>query len=313
MGAPPAQPDFQFMADRRLQVFHAVAKHLSFTKAAEALYMTQPAVTFQVKQLEEQFNARLFDRSHGRIKLTSAGELVLSYAERILHLSAELEARMTEMSGDIAGPLIIGASLTNGEFILPQVIGEFQASHPRIEIRLTVGNSELIENRVADRSLDVGFIESPSHFSNLETQEICEEELLVICAPDSEIARMRRVAPEQLVAQPYVRREPGSGTREFADRYFRQHGVSPDDLNGGMELGSTAAIKNVLETGFGFSIMSHASIVKELRLGSLVGIPLEPRLIRILSWVCVKEQFRPRRLQSFIDFATARMRQIASA
>src|SRR5690606_14509006 len=180
-----AEPGFRFMADRRLQVFHAVAKHLSFTKAAEALYMTQPAVTFQVKQLEEQFNARLFDRSHGRIKLTSAGELVLSYAERILGLSAELETRMAEMSGEIAGPLIIGASLTNGEFILPQVIGEFQASHPRIEIRRTVGNSELIENRVADRSLDVGFIESHSHLPSLETQQICEEELVVICAPGS--------------------------------------------------------------------------------------------------------------------------------
>lgn len=301
------------MADRRLQVFHAVAKHLSFTKAAEALYMTQPAVTFQVKQLEEHFNARLFDRNHGRIRLTPAGELVYSYAERILSLSAELEARMAEMSGEISGPLIIGASLTNGEFILPQVIGEFQASHPRVEIRLTVGNSELIENRVADHSVDVGFIESPSHLSNLETQQICEEELLVICAPGSEIARMRRVTPAQLVDKPYVRRESGSGTREFADRYFRQHGVSPDDLNVVMELGSTVAIKSVVETGLGYSIMSRASVQKELRLGTLVAIPLEPRLIRILSWVRLKEQFRTRRLQTFIDFATARMKQIAAA
>ena len=300
------------MADRRLQVFHAVARHLSFTKAAEALFMTQPAVTFQVKQLEEHFNARLFDRAHGRIKLTPAGELVYTYADRILSLSAELEARMAEMSGDIAGPLIIGASLTNGEFILPQVIGEFQASHPRVEIRLTVGNSELIENRVADRSLDLGFIESPSHLSNLQTQQICEEELLVICAPGSEIARMRRVNPAQLLDKPYVRREAGSGTREFADRYFRQHGVSPDDINVVMELGSTVAIKSVVETGLGYSIMSRATIVKELRLGTLVAIALEPRLIRILSWVCLKEQFRTRRLQTFVEFATARMKQIAA-
>ncbi len=307
-----ASQGFRFMADRRLQVFHAVAKHLSFTKAAEALYMTQPAVTFQVKQLEEHFNARLFDRSHGRIKLTSAGELVYEYAERILNVSGELEARMAEMSGDIAGPLIIGASLTNGEFILPQVIGEFQASHPRVETRLTVGNSELIENRVADRTLDLGFIESPSHLSNLETRQICEEELLVICAPGSEIARMRRVTPAQLLDKPYVRREPGSGTREFADRYFRQHGVSPDDLNAVMELGSTVAIKSVVETGLGYSIMSRTAIIKELRLGTLVAIALEPRLIRILSWVCLKEQFRTRRLQTFVEFATARMKQIAA-
>lgn len=300
------------MADRRLQVFHAVAKHLSFTKAADALFMTQPAVTFQVKQLEEHFNARLFDRSHGRIRLTAAGELVYAYAERILSLHGELESRMAEIGGDIAGPLIIGASLTNGEFILPQVIGEFKTIHPRVEIRLTVGNSELIENRVSDRSLDLGFIESPSHLSTLETQEICEEELFVICAPGTGIARMRRIAPAQLAAEPYVRREPGSGTREFADRYFRQHGLPPDDLNVVMELGSTVAIKSVVETGVGFSILSRAAVAKELRLGTLVAIPLEPRLIRILSWVSLKEQFRTRRVQTFVDFATSRMKQIVA-
>ncbi|MCC6533500.1 MAG: LysR family transcriptional regulator [Burkholderiales bacterium] len=301
------------MADRRLQVFHTVAKHLSFTKAAEALCMTQPAVTFQVKQLEEQFNARLIDRNHGRIRLTSAGELVDQYAERILKLSHELEQRMAEMSGDVAGPLAIGASLTNGEFILPQVIGEFQKTHPRVEMHLTVGNSELIESRVADRSLDLGFIESASHLASLETQAICEDELVVICAPKSELARLRRLTPQQLLGQPYISREAGSGTREFADRYFRQHGIPPEDLNVVMELGSTVAIKSVVETGLGFSIVSRATIPKELRLGTLLAIALEPKLIRILSWVSLKEQFRTRRLQAFVDYATARMKQIALA
>ena len=301
------------MADRRLQVFHSVAKHLSFTKAAEALFMTQPAVTFQVKQLEEQFNARLFDRSHGRIRLTPAGELVNHYAQRILQLSSELEVRMAEMSGEIAGPVTIGASLTNAEYILPQVIGEFQKRYPRVEIRLTVGNSELIESRVADRSLDMGFIESPSHLPTLETQEICEDELVVVCAPRSALAKFRRLAPEQLMAQPFVRRESGSGTREFADRYLREHGISPDDLDVVMELGSTVAIKSLVETGLGFSIVSRAAIPKELRLGTLLAIPLEPRLIRILSWVCLKEQFRTRRLQVFVDFATTQMKLIALA
>jgi DNA-binding transcriptional LysR family regulator len=127
------------------------------------------------------------------------------------------------------------------------------------------------------------------------------------------MARMRRAEPARLLEQPYVRREPGSGTREFADRYLRSHGISPDDLHVVMELASTVAIKSVVETGLGFSLMSRAAIVKELRLGTLVSIPLEPRLIRILSSVCVKEQFRPRRLQTFVAFATGKMRQMASA
>ena len=301
------------MADRRLQVFYTVAKQLSFTKAAEALFMTQPAVTFQVKQLEEQFNTRLFDRSHGRIALTSAGELVFDYAERILKLSAELEIRMAEMSGEVSGPLLIGASLTIGEFILPRVIGEFKARYPRVQMHLTVGNSETIENRVADRSIDLGFIESPSHSPSLETQIIGEDELVVICAPGHELARNRRLVPAQLAGRPYVSREVGSGTREFADRHFRQHGVSLDELNVVMELGSTVAIKSVVETGLGFSIVSRATVPKELRLGTLVAIPLEPSLIRILSLVYPAETFRTRRLSAFVEFATEKMKSLAGA
>src|SRR2546423_2306816 len=118
------------MADRRLRVFHAVAKHLSFTKAADALFMTQPAVTFQIKQLEEQFNTRLFDRAHGRIMLTAAGAVALEYAERMLALSNELETRMKELSGQLAGPLLIGASMTIGEYLPPRLTRQVQGRLP---------------------------------------------------------------------------------------------------------------------------------------------------------------------------------------
>ena len=144
------------MADRRLRVFHAVAKQLSFTKAAEALFMTQPAVTFQIRQLEEHFNTRLFDRGQGRITLTAAGAVALEYAERILALDAELDARMKEMSGQESGPLLIGASTTLAEFLLPKVVGEFKAAHPAVVPRLFVANSEAVQERVAERSLDLG-------------------------------------------------------------------------------------------------------------------------------------------------------------
>ena len=119
------------MADRRLQVFHAVAKQLSFTKAAEVLFMTQPAVTFQIKQLEEHFNTRLFDRGHGRISLTPAGDLVLAYAERILGLSSEMDVRLAEMTGEIGGSLLVGASTTIAEFMLPRILGEFKSTLSR--------------------------------------------------------------------------------------------------------------------------------------------------------------------------------------
>lgn len=128
------------MADRRLQVFHAVARQLSFTKAAEQLFMTQPAVTFQVKQLEEHLNVRLFERSLGKITLTPAGELVLLYAEKILVLTEEMEIRVGELTNVVSGPILLGASTTVAEFFLPQILGEFKALYPHVQLRMTVAN-----------------------------------------------------------------------------------------------------------------------------------------------------------------------------
>src|SRR5574337_1211336 len=210
------------MADRRLQVFYTVAKQLSFTKAADILFMTQPAVTFQVKQLEEHFNTRLFERSHGKIALTPAGEVVRDYEERILSLSAEMETRMAELTGEVAGALTIGASTTIAEFMLPRILGEFKSQYPRVQARLQVANSETIENRVADHSLDLGLIESPPHLSGLHSQTCCEDEMVVICASSHPLAKEKSVSAQRLLPLPYVSREPGSGTREFADDYLKR-------------------------------------------------------------------------------------------
>jgi DNA-binding transcriptional LysR family regulator len=299
------------MADRRLQVFHTVARQLSFTKAAEQLFMTQPAVTFQVKQLEEHFNARLFERTHGKIALTPAGELVLDYAERILGLSAELDKRVSELTGAVSGPLLLGASTTIAEFILPRVLGEFKVRHPQVQAYMTVANSETIENRVADHTIDLGLIESPAHLPSLHTEVCCEDELVMICAAGYKLARLKAVTATQIAGEPYISRESGSGTRQFADNYFRQSGIAPEDLNIVMELGSPEAIKSVVETGIGVAIMSRATVAKELKLGSLVALPLEPRLIRTLSLVYPREKFRSRLLSTFVEFAIGKMREIA--
>ncbi len=300
------------MADRRLQVFHAVAKQLSFTKAAEVLFMTQPAVTFQIKQLEEHFNTRLFDRGHGKISLTPAGETVLEYAERILGLSAELDVRLAEMTGQIGGPLLLGASTTIAEFMLPRILGEFKSQYPNVKPRLIVANSESIETRVAEHTLDIGLIEAPSHQSNLQCEVCCEDELLVICAPGTALAKNKELTPQLLATHPFISREPGSGTREVTDTYFRDAGVPPESLNVVIELGSPEAIKGVVETGIGFAIVSRASVAKEKRLGDLVAIPLKPRLHRTLSMVYPKEKFRSRLVNTFVEFANTRLKEFVA-
>ena len=295
------------MADRRLQVFHAVAKHLSFTKAAEALFMTQPAVTFQIRQLEEHFSARLFERGHGQISLTDAGRVVFEYAERILGLSAEMDARLRDMTGQMSGPLLIGASMTIAEYLLPSVLGEFNARFPEVLPRLLVANSETVQNQVAEHSLDLGFIESDSLLPSLVTEVVCEDELLVVCAPSHQLASLASVPPELLAQHAFVCREPGSGTREVSDRHLQRLGIAPESLQPVMELGSPEALKGVVATGRGFAIMSRATVIKETRLGLLRGIPLAPRLIRNLSLVYSKQKFYSKLVGNFVAFAKERL------
>jgi len=301
------------MADRRLQVFHAVAKHLSFTKAAEALFMTQPAVTFQIRQLEEHINTRLFDRAHGRIALTPAGLLALGYAERILALSAELDTRLKEISGQVAGPLLIGASTTIAEFLLPQVLGEFKSRFPGVVPRLFVANSEAVQARIAERTLDLGFIEGDSHLPSLAADICCDDELQVVCAPSHPLAKAKVATPKSLTEHSYISREPGSGTREVIDRYLQKVGVSPDSLQVVMELGSPEALKGLVSTGLGFAVMSRASVTKETQLGQLVRIPLAPRLTRHLSVVYPKERFHSLLVSGFVQFAKERFAAMQGA
>jgi len=295
------------MADRRLQVFHAVAKQLSFTKAAEALFMTQPAVTFQIKQLEEHFNTRLFERGHGRIALTPAGLVVLEYAERILGLSAELDIRLKEMTGQIGGLLLVGASTTIAEFLLPQVLGEFKSQYPSVLPRLLVANSETVESRVAEHTLDIGFIEAPSHLANVSTDVCCEDELQLVCAPTHPLAKLKSVTAKQLAEHPYISRESGSGTREVTDQYFQRAGIPLESLNVVMELGSPEAVKGLAASGIGYAIMSGATVAQETRFGVLARVPLAPRLTRHLSVVYPKEKFRSRLVGAFVHFAKERL------
>ena len=298
------------MADRRLQVFHAVARNLSFTKAADALFMTQPAVTFQIRQYEEELNTRLFERGHARICLTPAGELVLQYAEKILALSDEMETRLAEMTGEMRGPLLVGASTTIAEFMLPRVLGEFNALYPQVRARLIVANSESIESRIVEHTLDVGLIEAPARNAGLGSELCCDDDLVAVCAPDYPLATQAEATPPMLQEYEFISREPGSGTRDATNAYFRAAGIPPEGLKTLMELGSPEALKGVVATGLGFAIVSRAVVEKEHRLGTLAVIPLKPALTRGLYLLYPKDRFRSRLSATFIDFARQKLREM---
>ncbi|MDH3381030.1 MAG: LysR family transcriptional regulator, partial [Gammaproteobacteria bacterium] len=168
------------MADRRLQVFHTVARLLSFTKAAEALHMTQPAVTFQIRQLEEYFNTRLFDRTHNRISLTETGERVFGYADRIISLYNEMDNEVRKLTGDVIGVLVVGASTTIAEYRIPTLLGNFQRQFPDVKLRLKVSNTVGIVHMVENNEVDVGIVEAPVHNKNLILRVCWEDQLMVV-------------------------------------------------------------------------------------------------------------------------------------
>jgi DNA-binding transcriptional LysR family regulator len=205
------------------------------------------------------------------------------------------------------GPLLIGASTTIAEFLLPRILGEYKVRHPGIVPRLSVANSEAVQARVAERSLDLGFIEGDSHLPTLVTDVCCKDELQVVCAPSHPLARERAVALKSLCEHAYISRESGSGTREVIDHYLQKGGLSPDALQVVMEASSPEALKGLVATGLGYSIMSRATAEKEVRLGELVQIPLDPPLIRHLSVVYPKERFHSRIVNGFVAFAKERL------
>lgn len=293
------------MADRRLQVFHTVARLLSFTKAADTLHMTQPAVTFQVRQLEEHFNTRLFDRTHNRISLTEAGRLVYEYADRIFEQYAEMENAVREITGEISGNLIIGASTTIAEYMLPALLGDFKAKVPEITVHLKVANTDGIVSMVENNVIDLGVVEAPVSNKNLAV-EVCRVDQLVVVVPTSHpLTKQKSVSLEQLMEYPFICREEGSGTREVIGDYLQARGVSGNDLKISMELGSPEAIKGAVEAGMGITILSRATLLKELRIGSLVTLPLDPPLERPFSFVHQKHKFRHRAMEELLNFARA--------
>jgi DNA-binding transcriptional LysR family regulator len=291
------------MADRRLQVFHTVARLLSFTKAAETLHMTQPAVTFQVRQLEEHFNTRLFDRTHNRISLTDAGTKVYEYADGIFELYAEMENAIREMTGEISGALTIGASTTIAEYMLPTLLGDFKEKYPDVTIHLKVSNSEGIVSMVENNTIDLGVVESPVGNKNLMVESCKRDRLVAIVPPGHPLERRGAIEFSELLEFPFICREEGSGTREVINEYLHKLQYSGVTLKIAMELGSPEAVKGAVEAGMGVSVVSRATIQKELRLSTLVELNLDPPLDRPFSFVHQKQKFRLRAMEELLEFA----------
>ena len=291
------------MIDRRLQVFHAVAELGSFTRAGQRLHMTQPAVTFQIRQLEEHFNTRLFDREHNRIELTEAGRRVDEYARRILALYTEMDGSLRELTDDMAGTLMLGASMTIAEYDLPRLLVRLKQRYPEVNVKLLMANTDGVVQMVVENRIDLGLVEGPIHRRGLAVRRYDVDKLVAALPPEHFLAQRSSIAFEALRGVPLILREEGSGTREVFLDHARAAGFELDDFDVTMELGSPEAIKGAVVAGLGITIISIATLRKELKLETLRAVELDPPIERPFSFVHQKQTFRVPAVEELLRLA----------
>nr|VFK54312.1 MAG: DNA-binding transcriptional regulator, LysR family [Candidatus Kentron sp. TC] len=294
------------MADRRLQVFHTVAKMLSFTKAAEALHMTQPAVTFQIHQLEEHFDTRLFDRTHHRISLTDVGKQVYEYSDKIFTIYTQMENRIRDITGHALNVLILGASTTIAEYMLPPLLRGFKDTFPDLTIRLRMGTTNEIVSMAEHGEIDLGMVEDPVTDKNLKVEKCRTDRLVVVVPRQHQLASRESITATTFVKHPYIIR---AGDLGIILDYVKTAGLDINALSIAMELGSSEAVKGAIEAGMGISILPRATVAKELSLKTLVSIRLDPPLEKSLSLVYRKQALQECAMDALLDFVRSRCQE----
>ena len=282
-----------------LAIFQAVADAGNITAGAERLHISQPAVSKQLQELERSLGAPLLDRLPRGVRLTEAGELLAGYARRLFALEAEAELALAELKGLERGRLSIGASVTIGSYLLPQVLARFYERHPGLELSVEIANTESIQRKLLDGALDIGLTEGQSSFAEIEAEEFRQDQMVAITAPDHPLVHAPEpVAIRRLCDEPFVVREMGSGTRlvlesALAERQLTIHPV--------MSLGNIGAIKRAVAAGIGVAFVSALTIELEVAAGSLAVIELvDFSLRRPFHIAGVRGRHRSRAAQAFL-------------
>jgi len=252
----------------RIHVFRSVARHLSFSRAAEELLLTQPAVTQQIKALEDELGAPLFDRGGGRITLTSGGRALLPFAEQMRTLSDEAIAAVARANGQHAGSLILGASQTIGQYVLPNLIAGFLKTQPRLSITARSGNSDQMLEALLSHKIHLALIEGPEQRKDIHVEPFMEDHMVLVVPAGHEWAD-HEIELAALRDQPLLVREFGSGSRRVVEQALTAAGLKPKSLRISMELDSTEGLLSAVEAGLGVAFVSRWAVRNQLALGTL--------------------------------------------
>lgn len=291
------------MEDHKLKVFCTVAETKSFSKTSEIIHLTQPAVSLQIQAIEEKYETKLFDRSSSTVTLTPAGETLYKYAKEILALYASAEKTIGKQTGILKGCITIGAGSNIGNYILPSIITEFKSVHPKVKIYLIVGNTKRVIELLGAGNINLGLVEGDAVKQKIITKKLISDELSLIVSPEHSWVKKKEVSIADLIKEPFILREAGSGTRQMIEKILGRHGVTINDMKISSILGSTEAIKDAVENGLGVSIISRWAARKESKYGTLKLLNLkEEKMVRDFSLIVHKNSVSSGSLEEFINF-----------
>jgi DNA-binding transcriptional LysR family regulator len=260
---------------RHLETFCRVAALKSFSRAADDLFLTQPTVSGHILSLERSLSLRLFDRTGREIRLTKAGEMFLWYASKILTARKDLLNALSEFSQGIRGELSLGASTIPGEYLLPRLMGDFKGEHPRFTLSLKISDTKDIVQELLQGHIEFGLIGAKVNHPSLHYEKFEEDEIIVIAPSDHPLSRKRSVGFEDLLKEPWIIREEGSGTQMTVERALRKKGKSLKDFNVVIEMGSTSSVKEGVKAKLGLAFISRRAVEEELNRNLFTSITLE--------------------------------------
>lgn len=261
--------------DYRDKVFLEVAENLSFSKAASELFISQPAVTKHIKELESNLNTTLFERKGNKVYLTKAGKTTYDYLKKIAQQYEELEFELGRMNDTFKGTLRIGASSTISQYLIPKVIAAFHKRYPKIELFLFNGNSFEMEQKLLGNEIEVALVENDSSQLNIKYADFLDDEIVAVTSSNSVYSKLKFISLTDFQQIPIVLREKGSGTLEVIQKQLLKNKIKFDDLNILIHLGSTEAIKNFLSDFDGIALVSEKSIEKEILLKQITKISIK--------------------------------------
>lgn len=261
--------------DFRLKVFHTVARRLSFTKAAADLFITQPAVTKHVKELEQQLNVQLFMRNGSSIALTGAGKILLQYAEKIFQTYTDLETELAQLNNVEAGTVHIGASTTVAQTILPKLLALFKRTYPDVSFNFVQGNTDLITQLVLAEKIDIAIVEGAAHYPQIAYAPFAKDEIVLVTRANNQLSKKAEITPKQLLNIQLILREAGSGTLDIIYNALADAGINPKDLQVEIRLESSIAIKQYLLYSETATFLSIQSVVSELKYNELSIIDIK--------------------------------------